>query len=126
VGGLFRSRKKTEEEKESRLNVFLNELQKTIESTIQWRLRDKLSELLRDYEIHEEQLFESVQQLIVNYTPENILQLVNPGATVNGNYILNYTNEVSADIKNRFRNQTNELWNNIKSIVNKQNEQEIE
>src|SRR5699024_11001494 len=99
IAGFFRNKKRTEEEKVRLLNLFLTELQKTIKSIIQWRLRDKLSELLRAHNINEEDLFKAIQDLEITYNEDNLLKLVNPGATVNGNYVLNYTNDVSSNIK---------------------------
>src|SRR5690625_4785996 len=46
--GLFNSRKKTEVEKNLRLESFLQALQKSITTSIQWKLREKLMILLQN------------------------------------------------------------------------------
>src|SRR5690625_2478543 len=115
--GLFNAKKKTEEERQQRLASFLDPLQKTIETTIQWKLRDKFIQMLRDYQINDEKLMQDAQQIGLNYTPENLHAFVKTGATINGSYILNYTNDVSNDIKNKFRQQANNLLVQIEKVT---------
>ena len=56
--GFFNAKKKTEEERQQRLENFLQPLQKTIETTIQWKLRDKFIQMLRKYQINDETLMQ--------------------------------------------------------------------
>ena len=115
--GFFNAKRKTEEERQARLQSFLDPLKKTIESSIQWKLRDKFIQMLRDYQINEEHLLEKAQGLDIEYSEKNLLSFIKDGATINGNYILNYTNEVSNDIKNKFRQQTNSLLKEIETTA---------
>ena len=114
--GFFNAKKKTEEERNNRLQSFLTELQKTIEVTIQWKLRDKFNEILRENNIHDEGLLQKVQQLTLDYHAEQLFSFMKPGAQVNGNYVLNYTNEISNNIKNIFRQNANRLWDEIDAL----------
>ncbi|MGM8366546.1 dynamin family protein [Virgibacillus sp. W0181] len=117
--GLFSTKKKTEEEKQNRLNTFLNAVQKSIEASIQWKLRDKVLDLLNENKLSDPQLMENVQQLAIHYEGEDLLKHIKDGAQVNGKYILNYTNDISADIKSKFRAKALELWREIEaSIIN--------
>lgn len=111
--GFFNAKKKTDEERINRLTVFLQELQKTAEVAIQWKLRDKWNEILRENNIHDEELLQSVQQLMIAYEEEQLFSFMKKGATINGNYILNYTNDLSNDIKNKFRQKAAQLWKKI-------------
>ncbi|SEQ54478.1 small GTP-binding protein domain-containing protein [Virgibacillus subterraneus] len=111
--GFFASKKKTEEERETRLNKFYNHLLERIDAAIQWKLRDKFLNLLKQYNIHDQNLVQQIQQFSIDYDKEALLSLQNPGATVNGDYILNYTNDVSADIKKRFKMEALKLWDLI-------------
>src|SRR5699024_6558580 len=115
--GFFNAKKKTEEERQQRLENFLQPLQKTIETTIQWKLRDKFIQMLRKYQINDETLMQEAQQIGLNYTSENLHAFIKAGATINGNYILNYTNDVSNDIKNKFRQQANNLLAEIEKVT---------
>lgn len=115
--GFFNAKKKTEEERQQRLENFLQPLQKTIETTIQWKLRDKFIQMLRKYQINDETLMQEAQQIGLTYTSENLHAFIKAGATINGNYILNYTNDVSNDIKNKFRQQANNLLAEIEKVT---------
>ncbi|MBP1950836.1 dynamin family protein [Virgibacillus litoralis] len=111
--GLFASKKKTEEERETRLNKFYNHLLERIEATIQWKLRDKFLNLLKQYNIHDQKLEQEIQQFSVDYDSEALISLQKSGATVNGDYILNYTNDVSADVKKKYKMEAWKLWDLI-------------
>lgn len=113
--GLFNAKKKTEEERTKRLHQFLTELQKTIEVTIQWKLRDKFNEILREHDIHDENLLQHTQNMKIDFDESHLFSFMKKGATINGNYILNYTNDLSNDIKNKFRQQANGLWHEIEA-----------
>lgn len=119
VGNFFNAKKKTQAERERRLTEFLQSLQKTIESTVQWKLREKFISMLRDYQLTDDHLIERAQQLSVEYREEDLKRFMKPGAMINGNYILNYTNEVSNDIKNRFKQKANQLWEEIEQVSSK-------
>lgn len=114
--GFFNAKKKTDEERQKRLNDFLQPLQKTIETTIQWKLRDKFIQMLRDYQINDEDLMQKAQQIGLTYTRDHLHAFIKAGATINGNYILNYTNDISNDIKNKFRQQANSLLAQIEKV----------
>ena len=124
VGNFFNAKKKTQAERERRLNEFLESLQKTIDSTVQWKLREKFISMLREYQLTDDRLVEQAQQLGVQYTEDDLKRFMKPGATINGNYILNYTNEVSNDIKNQFKQKANQLWNQIEEIGTKKWDEE--
>nr|WP_281349746.1 dynamin family protein [Ornithinibacillus caprae] len=115
--GLFGSKKKTEQEQQERLNEFLTELQKSIEANIQWKLREKCNSILQQFNVINSNLLEQTQQLSIDYNEEDLLSHVKSGAKLNGDYILNYTNEVSTDIKNKFKQKTKLLWEEIHQVV---------
>src|SRR5690625_4092883 len=121
--GFFNSKKKTAEIRKEKVENFLQPLIETIDSTILWKLREKFVEILRDFEIHDETLLHKAQQISFSFGEEDLHALVKQGAKVNGNYILNYTNEVSANIKAKCRSAANQLWNEIERVVSLQLEE---
>ncbi|WP_068672238.1 dynamin family protein [Oceanobacillus sp. Castelsardo] len=123
--GLFGSKKKTSMEKEKRLAEFLQPLQENIEASIQWKLRDKFSGLIKNYEIADESIKQEIQSLKLDYEEKDLIQLINTGAKVNGDYVLNYTKEVANDIKTKYRKIASQLLSDIKqSIEQRNNEKE--
>lgn len=125
--GFFNAKKKTEQEKEKRLNAFLNDLKQSVQSTIVWKLREKFLQLLHRYEIANETLREEVQQFSLDVTEVIIFGSLKEGATVNGNYVLNYTDEVSYKIKQQAKRLAIELLEKMKAQLDQslQAEKEI-
>lgn len=121
--GLFASKKKTAEEKAARLKFFITPLKESMEAAIQWKLRDKFINLVTQFNMTDPGLQQNIQDLAVNYTSEDLLRLIKPGAKVNGDYLLNYTNDVAADIKGKFRRKSLTLWDTINQAVSNKNEE---
>ncbi|MDY0405770.1 dynamin family protein [Virgibacillus sp. 179-BFC.A HS] len=101
--GMFGSRKKTELAKKQALENFLQPLQETIASALQWKLRDKFLELLKANNLHDEQLQQLMQSIKLDYSVDDLKKQMKPGARLNGTYLLHYTNDVASDIKNKYK-----------------------
>jgi predicted GTPase len=107
--GVLGSKKKTLQEKKIRSDNFLQPLLKNIEATIQWNFRDKVISLLKKYNLTHPHFIQMTEQLAITYSAEELITLIKPGAKINGSYVLNYTNDVSVHIKNKYKNQTRDL-----------------
>ncbi|MFD1848893.1 dynamin family protein [Oceanobacillus bengalensis] len=119
--GLFGSKKKTEEEKNKRILDFLTPLKENIEAGIQWKLRDKLLQIIKDYDISNTKLQQDIQQLAIIYTEQDLMNQLKPGAMINGDYVLNYTNDVANDIKNKFKQEARVRFDAIKAYIDSRN-----
>ncbi|WP_461179517.1 dynamin family protein [Virgibacillus ainsalahensis] len=124
--GLFGSKKRTAEERESRASALLSSLQENIEASVQWKLRDKFINILKRYDINEPKLQKQVQELSVTYTEKDLLNLIKPGAQVNGDYVLNYTNDLAADIKSKYKRESLQLYETIHRFLTRKNKELIE
>ncbi|MFC4023024.1 dynamin family protein [Oceanobacillus longus] len=120
--GLFASKKKTAEEKNRRELEFLSALNENRNTSIQWRLRDKFSALLRKYDLNDAELQSKVNELEVAYSSEHARNLIKSGAKVNGDYVLNYTNDVAADIKNKYKQAARIILKPILASIKNKNE----
>ncbi|ASK63415.1 hypothetical protein CFK37_15245 [Virgibacillus phasianinus] len=123
--GLFASKKKTEDERSKRLNNFLSSLQENMDKSMQWRLRDKLIEQMKKYHITDPDLVQNMQDLSITYTEDDLKSLINPGAGVNGGSVLNYTQDISNDIKARLKREVMTKKAAIISRLNEQNTEQI-
>ncbi|WP_052360678.1 dynamin family protein [Oceanobacillus manasiensis] len=123
--GLFNSKKKTKAEQEARLFAFLEELNKSVKSSIEWRLKEKLSAILSQYQIHDTVLFQKIQDIAVNYTDKDLIRLMKTGATLNGDYLLNYTNDVSSDIKSKYKGRAKILTDQVKEALTEQYSRQV-
>lgn len=111
--GFIRSKKKTKIEQEARTDNFLTHLLEKVETNLTWKIRDKLHQLLKKYELEHTPLTQTVQQLEVTYTKKDLLLLTKQGAKVNADYILNYTKDVSNDIVRKYKQKLNPLFEDI-------------
>ncbi|WP_176555802.1 dynamin family protein [Virgibacillus ndiopensis] len=123
--GLFGSKKKTKDEREMRLNAFLDALRESMVAAIQWKLRDKFANLFKRYSINNTELLQITQQISIDYTAADIQSLVKSGAKVNGDYVLNYTNDISSNIKQKYKQEALQVLNRITEEIKKKNDQEI-
>lgn len=123
--GLFGSKKKTNEEQEARLLTFLQKLNESVNSSLEWRLKEKLSTILSEYQIHDTELIHSVQGMNVDYTKEDLLRLIKSGATMNSDYVLNYTNDVSADIKSKYKVQAKHVADMVEAKLFEQSSKQL-
>lgn len=107
--GLFGSSKKTVEARRKREADFLAGLQETIETSVQWRLRDKLLNLFQSYGLYNQALMQQVQNMSIVYDASDLSSLIKPGATVNGDYVLHYTEDLKDDIKQKYKQEALKL-----------------
>ncbi|WP_161493860.1 dynamin family protein [Virgibacillus necropolis] len=123
--GLFGSKKKTEEEKSIRLHNFLKPLQENIKKSIQWKLRDKIIQQMKSFDITDPSLIQKVQDLSIDYTGNDLDSLIKRGAKVNGDSVLNYTKDISNDIKKKYRRETIDKKDTILSYLTDQSSNQI-
>ncbi|MFC2946918.1 dynamin family protein [Virgibacillus sediminis] len=124
--GFFASKKKTNEERKARAEAFIETLNKNAETAVQWKLRDKFSKIMKDYGIIDPQIDQKTQSLSVSYSSEDAVKLINPGAKVNGDYVLNYTKEVATDIKSKYKQEVLRLLPLLKEAVEDRNKKEMQ
>ncbi|MCT1905526.1 dynamin family protein [Oceanobacillus sojae] len=125
VGGLFTSSKKTKEAKIERKQAFMNALEKNVETTLKWKLRDKWYE-----QIEMNQLDSSYQEKGVSFLEwslrEELLESnLRKGATINGDYILNYTNDIAASLKTHFKKQMRQLAKEVRTELEEKNKNQL-
>ncbi|MFC3038867.1 dynamin family protein [Virgibacillus xinjiangensis] len=124
--GLFNSKKKTQEERQARAERFIGALNKNAETAIQWKLRDKFARLVKEYGVNESNIDQTIQEITVAYRPGDAERLIKPGAKVTGDYLLNYTNDVGADIKSKFKQKFLKLLPSLRDAIVEKNRKTTE
>lgn len=107
IGFLFAGQK-TEEEKETRLGAFLSDLNSRIDSQLQWHIRTLGKKLAKSAGLSG-QFIERWDQLSLEVDSAFITGVIREGAGLNGDYVLQYCNELAEEIKKRCRLKTNVL-----------------
>ncbi|RYG71829.1 hypothetical protein EU245_12780 [Lentibacillus lipolyticus] len=123
--GWLGSKKKTEAERTKRSEDFLIALQENMETSIRWKLRDKWTELLTYYQLQDPLLIEEVQNITLSYDTAMLRDLIKPGAKITGDYVLVYTGDVSADVKQKFKQKAMRLLEEINSSLAEKLNQEL-
>ncbi|GGF09974.1 GTPase [Halobacillus andaensis] len=123
--GLLFARKKTEEERAERKQAFCEEVDATVEKNLIWPLKDRLRELLQQVDITNEKLLGEAETLSLTYpTEKRVETLIESGASVTGEYVLRYTDQLSKDIQKHYRAVMQEWWQQIKEDLEQQTKQE--
>lgn len=117
VGFLF-SKKKTEEERTARLNAFYESFKKQAEAQLDWHIKDLSVKFFKENQIDNEDFINSIfEELTVEFGPHLLEELVKKGAGPTGEYILNYTNDVSNEVKRLYKNRAFEKFEEGKGLI---------
>jgi predicted GTPase len=97
VGFLF-SKQKTDNEREVRLKRFFEDLNEKVATQLDWHVRSYFQQVIKDHHLKEQSIMQACQNYVTPFTKEILVRNVKPGAVLSGEYLLNYTNDVVADI----------------------------
>lgn len=101
--GLFFSKKKTEMAKKDAEDAFLNEINSLIESEVVWHLRNFSKAIYEKFAIQSGELLEEILSLQFAMTIDDVKKLIKHGASVNEQYVLNYSKDVADFIKREMK-----------------------
>jgi len=117
--GLFFAKAKTVAEKERRQTAFYENVKEKVRANMEWHVRELLVRVLKEHQVHENDLLTEAQQLSVNITPEILTNVVKKGAGVTGDYILTYTSDVANEFKKRYRDEALRIFERFLSHYRK-------
>ncbi|MCR8846881.1 dynamin family protein [Rossellomorea sp. SC111] len=107
VGFLF-SKQKTEEEKAVRLQKFNDDINSRIESQLEWHLKTLGKNTVKEYIPSSDQRVEW-DRLNLEVDEHFLVSLIKQGAGVSSDYVLQYCDDLSEELKRKARNETNGL-----------------
>lgn len=107
--GFFGRSAKTKSEQDQRLQKLYAEMLARSEANLTWHLRTILAEIPARYDLSMENYTDQVSQMNVTFGPELLLQTIRSGAMVSGEYILNYTHDLTDAIKSVYW-QSSKVW----------------
>ncbi|NMH70452.1 hypothetical protein HF072_16850 [Bacillus sp. RO3] len=107
VGFLF-SKQKTEDEKAIRISEFKKDINKRIESQLEWHLKTLGKTIVKEYSPSSEHGLKW-DQLLLDVEESHLVELIKPGAGITSEYVLQYCNDLSEELKRKARNHTNDL-----------------
>ncbi|MDN4523253.1 dynamin family protein [Fictibacillus fluitans] len=111
--GLLFAGKKTDAERKGRLNAFHESVKENVKTQISWHLKD---------------FFQS-HGVSVKSEPvigeDSLAALIKPGASLNGNYVLQYCNDVVAEIKKQYTSHFRDELNRLADEASEASNQEL-
>ncbi len=122
--GFILTKKKTEEERDFRFENFHEQLKQTIEKSVTWPLRERMMQLLEGNAMADSTVIHETQSFDIEYPPSRIQQLIETGASVTGEYVLRYTDQLAKDIQRYGRSQLNQWWEQVERLLQQRNEVE--
>ncbi len=125
IGFIF-SEKKTEEERARRLNNLYSDLKAKISSQIDWHIKSLLLELINSFNLRDGKLIQSIYDMEISIGIDLLQRAVKKDALLNGDYLLNYTKEVSESIKQIFRSAALTKLEEIKNTLMEQTRSKIQ
>ncbi|WP_419881152.1 dynamin family protein [Peribacillus sp. B-H-3] len=115
--GLLFSRKKTEAERELRLQSFLSDLKEKTKTQLEWHLKELASKTLRENHIHNGELEEAAQKIHIDVTEDMLASLTKSQVNITGEYVLNYTSGVAAAIKKEAKHVADQFMEKLLEVT---------
>jgi small GTP-binding protein len=122
VGWLF-SGKKTEEERQKRLDDFYNDLSEKVTSQIEWHLKELIRKKAEKYRIEDRNVQSSLIDWSLTLPKEWLLELLKTD-TVSREFVYNYTKELGKKVHQLYRVQVGKVIHTIQEQLNLQHEKQ--
>ncbi|UAL50742.1 dynamin family protein [Metabacillus sp. CT-WN-B3] len=123
--GLLFSKVKTMEERQKRESDLFDEITRHLQSQITWHLSELLKKKSAEYEIHDPVILNDIQSFDVKIQPQLLQDSIHKGATVNSQYTLTYSNDLSEAVKKECKQQVLPLIEEIEHHLKNQSADQI-
>lgn len=124
--GLFFSKKKTEEAKRNALIQFYEELAKNVESQIVWHIINMAKKYYEKHHIDQPSLLQQILSFSIEFDENMLLDVIKPGAELNGQYVLQYGKDVSNAVQQLCKREAQSLRDHMIKALHKMNQTERE
>lgn len=119
VGFFFNTKKKTEEERIRRQDIFFTDVRDKIRSQVEWHIKTYLLEFAKNHNINQQEFLQKIQGITIEPTAELFSAAMRDGAklTQDGSYVMNYCGNVAEGIKTITRGIVKEFRDSMKQIL---------
>ncbi|MCP3738847.1 dynamin family protein [Rossellomorea sp. BNER] len=127
--GLFFSKKKTEEEQELRFHSFMKQLHEGVTSQLEWHLKSKGNEYIKKSGVDDSDVLQNLENIKIRLDEKVIHKPMKQGASVTGEYVLNYCDELASNLKRMAKVQMDswiEKWMEALRLQSNEESQELE
>lgn len=124
--GFFASRKKTDEERDRRLQALYEDVKGRVKAQLDWHIKSLIQQQFEQLSIHNPEVMNTIQNWEVTLGQDIFVQAVKKDAHISGDYLLNYTKEVVETIKQWYRRHALQLLDEVKKAIELQNRSKIQ
>ena len=126
--GFFGRQKKTEAERKRRKDLFFDDLKEKTRSQVEWHIKTYLQDFIRSHNIDNQDFISEIHNLKIEPYEEMLTVAMRDGAklTQDGTYVINYTGNVSEEIKSMVRTTVRNIKAEIRSFLGERKEQRTE
>lgn len=126
--GFFGRQKKTEAERKRRKDLFFDDLKEKTRSQVEWHIKTYLQDFIRSHNIDNQDFISKIHNLKIEPSEEMLTVAMRDGAklTQDGTYVINYTGNVSEEIKSMVRSLVRNIKAEIRSFLGERKEQRTE
>lgn len=117
--GLLFAKGKTEQEKQRRLDAFYSALGKTVETQIDFHVKEFIVAFLKDEEMFTEEVGKEIYALQISFDPELLAETIKQGAGFTGDYLLLYTADVANELKKRYFLKAQQVFEKVRAFYSK-------
>jgi predicted GTPase len=123
--GLLFAKGKTEQEKQRRVDGFYSALQKTVETQLDFHVKEFIVAFLKEEGLFTEEIGKDIYALEIAFGPEVLAETIKQGAGFTGDYLLLYTADVANELKKRYFMKSQQIFGKSTGILQKKVKIEI-
>ncbi len=123
--GLLFAKGKTEQEKQRRVDTFYSALQKTVETQLDFHVKEFIVSFLKEEGLFTEEIGKDIYALEIAFGPEVLAETIKQGAGFTGDYLLLYTADVANELKKRYFMKSQQIFGKSTGILQKKVKIEI-
>ena len=123
--GLLFAKGKTELEKQRRLEAFYSALQKTVETQLDFHVKEYIVTFLKNEGLFTEELGKDIYALHISFEPKLLEETIKQGAGFTGDYLLHYTADVANELKKRYFMKAQQVFEKSTGLLQKNVQEEI-
>ncbi|MBP3041649.1 dynamin family GTPase [Bacillaceae bacterium Marseille-Q3522] len=124
IGFLF-SKQKTEQERQIRLTNFYHDFSEKVASQLDWHIKDILLKTLKADQVEDPALLMNIHNFQVPFSQDLLESIVKTSASLTGEYVLQYTNDVAEAIKKIAKRELEPLQNAYLLLLHNKAEQQL-
>lgn len=112
--GLLFAKGKTEQEKQRRVDAFYSALQKTVETQLDFHVKEFIVSFLKEEGLFTEEIGKDIYALEIAFGPEVLAETIKQGAGFTGDYLLLYTADVANELKKRYFMKSQQIFGKVR------------